>query len=51
VTEVMKEVAVEWKSLSDEDKKHWEEAARLDKERFVTELKDYKGPLKVPARR
>ena len=34
-----------WKSLPDEEKNIWKEAARLDKVRYFAETKDYKGPV------
>jgi len=43
----MKRIAEEWKTLNEDEKKHWEEEAAKDKERYQQELLNYPGPLKV----
>jgi hypothetical protein len=48
-TDVAKLVAEAWKNLSTEERKKWDELARIDKARFKTEQALYKGPWKVAA--
>jgi len=47
---VSKIVSSEWKNLSNERRKCWQEMAKEDKERFETERKNYKGPWVVPTK-
>jgi HMG (high mobility group) box len=44
-------VSIAWKNLSPEEREHWDEMARADKERYETERILYDGPWKVPAQK
>lgn len=46
--DVAKLVSKSWKRLDTKDRAHWEEMARIDKERYEKEKALYKGPWKVP---
>eukprot|EP00357_Protocruzia_adherens_P018352 CAMPEP_0114994682 /NCGR_PEP_ID=MMETSP0216-20121206/13281_1 /TAXON_ID=223996 /ORGANISM="Protocruzia adherens, Strain Boccale" /LENGTH=436 /DNA_ID=CAMNT_0002358583 /DNA_START=105 /DNA_END=1415 /DNA_ORIENTATION=+ len=48
VTEVMKEIAKRWASLDEERKEEYNEKAKLDKQRYAEEVKNFDGPLKIP---
>jgi hypothetical protein len=51
VTSISKLVSDEWKALSEEERKIWEEHARQDKERYNAEKSLYTGPWQVPSKR
>ena len=40
-----------WKNLSPELKEHYKKKAAEDKMRYISELKQYTGPMRVPNRR
>ena len=42
-TEILKKVGAEWKALTDNEKKKWEDKSKADKERYERELAVYKG--------
>ena len=42
-------VKEEWKALSNEEQKTWNDKAAAEKERYFSELNDYKGPWKLPS--
>ena len=46
--EVAKLVSQAWKNLSDEDRSHWLELGRQDRQRYEREKAAYTGPWKVP---
>ena len=41
-TEILKQVGAEWKALGETERKKWEEKAKADKERYETEMANYK---------
>ena len=41
--DLLKKIGADWKALSEEDKKKWEDKAKADKERYEREMKEYKG--------
>lgn len=49
VTSMSRLIAKEWKALSDEERKKWDEAAREDKRRYDAETMLYRGPWQVPS--
>jgi hypothetical protein len=49
--DTLKNVAAEWRKLSDKERAYWDEQAREDKVRFVREKAAYKGPWNIPKRR
>ncbi len=51
ITEIMKVLAQMWKDLSQENKLKYITIAEADKLRYITELKNYNGPLQVPNKR
>jgi high mobility group protein B3 len=51
VSEVSKRSADMWRSLSAEDRAHWDEVASKDKERYMVEKAMYTGPWQVPWKR
>lgn len=51
VQEIMKQVALDWRQLPEEEKKPWEEKSVQDKARYDQELANYSGPLKIPNKR
>jgi len=51
VSDVAKKVAEIWRSLTDDEKKHWEQEAEKDKQRYQEEKANYTGPWKIPSKR
>jgi len=51
VTEVSKRSAEMWKSLSAEERAHWDDVAAKDKQRYMVEKATYTGPWQVPWKR
>lgn len=51
VQEIMKQVALDWRQLPEEEKKPWVEKSVQDKARYDQELANYSGPLKIPNKR
>lgn len=51
VTSISKRSAEKWKSLSVEERVHWEEVAAKDKQRYLVEKSQYTGPWQVPWKR
>jgi high mobility group protein B3 len=51
VSEVSKRSADMWRSLSAEDRAHWDEVAAKDKQRYMVEKATYTGPWQVPWKR
>lgn len=51
VTDVMKELANNWRSLPQEEKNYYEIMAQEDKIRYYEELSNYTGPMKIPNKR
>jgi HMG (high mobility group) box/HMG-box domain len=49
--DTLKNVAAEWRKLSDKERAFWDEQAREDKVRFVREKAAYKGTWNIPKRR
>jgi len=47
VTEIAKLIGGKWRGLSAEEKKPYEDKAKLDKERYLTEQKEYESSKKV----
>lgn len=45
MTDIAKELGTRWKLLGAEDKEEFEEMAKLDKERYATEIASYKAKL------
>jgi len=43
ITEVMSQIGAQWRELSDEDKKPYEEQAAKDRKRYEDEMKVYNG--------
>jgi len=43
ITEVMSQIGAQWRELSDEDKKPYEEQAAQDRKRYEKEMKAYNG--------
>ena len=48
ITDISKRISHEWKALPAEERKKWELIAKTDKERFIAEKKNYKGPWQLP---
>lgn len=42
-TELLKKIGAEWKSLSEGERKKWDQKSKADKERYETEMAAYKG--------
>jgi len=51
VADVSRRSAEIWRNLSEYERIHWEEAASLDKERYMAEKTAYTGPWQVPHKR
>jgi len=51
VSDVAKKVAEVWRNLTSDEKKHWEEEAERDKQRYQEEKANYTGPWKIPSKR
>merc|ERR1712146_351861 len=51
VQEIMKQVALDWRQLPEEEKKPWVEKSVQDKARYDQELANYSDPLKIPNKR
>mmetsp|Transcript_105687 Transcript_105687/g.207263 ORF Transcript_105687/g.207263 Transcript_105687/m.207263 type:complete len:335 (+) Transcript_105687:93-1097(+) len=51
VTDIMKKLAVMWRTLPAEEKKEFEIMAEADKARYFQELSVYSGPMQVPNKR
>ena len=50
-TVIAKEVAAQWKELTPEQRKPWDDMAAEDKARFEMERSTYTGPWKIPTKR
>lgn len=48
---VSKRSAEKWKSLTAEERAHWDDVAAQDKQRYMAEKSTYTGPWKVPWKR
>ncbi|GKY95720.1 hypothetical protein MPSEU_000532800 [Mayamaea pseudoterrestris] len=51
VAEISRQSAILWKRLSETERKHWEEMATKDKERYNIEKATYTGPWQVSTKR
>lgn len=51
VASISKRSAEMWKNLSSQERTHWDEIARKDKERYLEEKAKYSGPWQVPYQR
>jgi len=49
--EVSKKASELWKALSPEERKHWDDIALKDKQRYMAEKANYTGPWQVPWKR
>lgn len=43
ITQVMSQIGAQWRELTDEDKKPYEEQAAKDRKRYENEMKEYNG--------
>lgn len=48
ITDISKEISLSWKSLSQEERSKWYNIAKKDKERFIADKRNYKGPWQLP---
>eukprot|EP00624_Nannochloropsis_granulata_P007185 evm.model.NODE_6679_length_19313_cov_19.735516.2 len=44
----MSKIAETWRNLTPEERKHWQDKAERDRQRYDSEMSSYEGPLKVP---
>lgn len=51
VTDIVRAIAHEWSLQTEEQRRPWEEAAALDKQRYEDEMATYEGPLRIPNKR
>ena len=51
VTAISRRIAEEWKTLSDSEKRKWDQVALQDKLRYNAEKRLYTGPWQVPSKR
>eukprot|EP01035_Chromulina_nebulosa_P022209 gene22209-28758_t len=51
VTDIMKILAKQWKSLPPLEKQKYEDYAQVDKSRYFNEMSHYSGPMQVPNKR
>ena len=51
VTDVMKQLALMWKSLPSDERERYERIAEADKTRYFTQMENYTGPMRVPNKR
>jgi len=50
ITDISKKISIAWKKLKPEDREKWNLIAKKDKERFLEEKKNYKGPWQLPVK-
>ena len=50
ITDISKRISQAWKMLPPDDRMKWDLIAKKDKERFLAEKRDYKGPWQLPIR-
>jgi hypothetical protein len=50
-TNIAKQVAAEWKAMTPEERKPWDDIAADDRARFEMERSTYTGPWKIPSKR
>lgn len=51
VTDVMKQLALMWKSLPTAERERYERIAEADKTRYFAQMESYTGPMRVPNKR
>jgi hypothetical protein len=50
ITDISKKISIAWKKLDPEERVKWNLIAKKDKERFLEEKRNYKGPWQLPVK-